>query len=72
MSGGVLKSAAGAVLAAGLLFTPTAFAKDWKTVVIGMEGAYAPWNVTDSSGKSVGFEPDRASSARSSPRTGTG
>jgi len=58
MSGGVLKSAAGAVLAAGLLFTPTAFAKDWKTVVIGMEGAYEPWNLTDSSGKIVGFEPD--------------
>ena len=58
MSGGVLKSAAGAVLAAGLLFTPTAFAKDWKTVVIGMEGAYEPWTLTDSSGKIVGFEPD--------------
>ena len=35
-----------------------AFAKDWKTVVIGMEGAYEPWNRTDSSGKIVGFEPD--------------
>ena len=57
-----------------------AFAKDWKTVVIGMEGAYEPWNLTDSSGKIVGFEVDLAndlckragsSSARSSPRTGT-
>ncbi len=43
---------------AGLAFAPAAFAKDWKTVVIGMEGAYEPWNLTDSSGKIVGFEPD--------------
>jgi octopine/nopaline transport system substrate-binding protein len=50
----------GAALAAGLPFAPTAFAKDWKTVVIGMEGAYEPWNLTDSSGKIVGFEPDLA------------
>ena len=35
-------------------------AKDWKNVVIGMEGAYDPWNLTDSSGKIVGFEPDLA------------
>jgi octopine/nopaline transport system substrate-binding protein len=48
----------GAALAAGLAFAPAAFAKDWKTVVIGMEGAYEPWNLTDSSGKIVGFEPD--------------
>ena len=60
MSGGFLKSAAGAALAVALLFAPTAFAKDWKTVVIGMEGAYDPWNLTDSSGKIVGFEPDLA------------
>ena len=37
----------GATLAAGLAFAPAAFAKDWKTVVIGMEGAYEPWNLTD-------------------------
>ena len=48
----------GAALAAGLALAPTAFAKDWKTVVIGMEGAYEPWNLTDSSGKIVGFEVD--------------
>ena len=48
----------GAALAAGVAFAPTAFAKDWKTVVIGMEGAYEPWNLTDPSGKIVGFEPD--------------
>ena len=50
----------GAALAAGLALAPTAFAKDWKTVVIGMEGAYDPWNLTDSSGKIVGFEVDLA------------
>src|SRR5580700_4929528 len=43
----------GAMLAAGLALAPAAFAKDWKTVVIGMEGAYEPWNLTDSSGKFV-------------------
>ena len=47
-----------AALAASLAFAPTAFAKDWKTVVIGMEGAYDPWNLTELSGKIVGFEPD--------------
>ncbi len=35
-----------------------ATAKDWKTVVIGMEGAYEPYNLTDPSGKIIGFEPD--------------
>ena len=35
-------------------------AKDWKTVVIGMEGAYEPYNLTDPNGKIVGFEPDVA------------
>ena len=50
----------GAALAAGFAVAPQAFAKDWKTVVIGMEGAYDPWNLTDSSGKIVGFEPDLA------------
>ena len=50
--------ALGAALTASLMLAPTAFAKDWKTVVIGMEGAYEPWNLTDSSGKIVGFEPD--------------
>ena len=37
----------GAALAASLALAPAAFAKDWKTVVIGMEGAYDPWNLTD-------------------------
>lgn len=46
------------VAAMAVAIAPAAFAKDWKTVVIGMEGAYEPWNLTDSSGKIVGFEPD--------------
>ena len=50
----------GVAFAAAATCTPAAFAKDWKTVVIGMEGAYEPWNLTDSSGKIVGFEPDLA------------
>ncbi|HZZ59856.1 MAG TPA: lysine/arginine/ornithine ABC transporter substrate-binding protein [Roseiarcus sp.] len=50
----------GASLAAALAAAPAAFAKDWKTVVIGMEGAYEPWNLTDSSGHIVGFEVDLA------------
>jgi octopine/nopaline transport system substrate-binding protein len=37
-----------------------ASAKDWKTVVIGMEGGYDPYNLTDPSGKIIGFEPDLA------------
>lgn len=31
-------------------------AKEWKKVKIATEGAYAPWNFTDSSGKLDGFE----------------
>jgi octopine/nopaline transport system substrate-binding protein len=51
----------GAALAATLLFFAAgAGAKEWKTVVIGMEGAYEPYNMTDPSGKIVGFEPDVA------------
>ena len=34
-------------LAAALLSGSLAQAKDWKTVVIGMEGAYEPYNMTD-------------------------
>ena len=50
------------IAAASLLFAiaGSAQAKDWKTVVIGMEGAYEPYNLTDPSGKIVGFEPDLA------------
>jgi octopine/nopaline transport system substrate-binding protein len=37
-----------------------ALAKDWTTVKIATEGAYPPWNATDSSGQLVGFELDLA------------
>ncbi|KAJ8134155.1 hypothetical protein OY671_012631, partial [Metschnikowia pulcherrima] len=37
-----------------------AHAKDWKTVTITLEGAYAPWNVTNPDGTSGGFEPESA------------
>ena len=61
MGSKLMKSVAlGVSFAAALVFAPSAFAKDWKTVVIGMEGAYEPWNLTDSSGKIVGFEVDLA------------
>jgi octopine/nopaline transport system substrate-binding protein len=37
-----------------------ALAKDWKTVTITLEGAYAPWNMTNSDGSLGGFEPELA------------
>jgi octopine/nopaline transport system substrate-binding protein len=37
-----------------------AMAKDWTSVRIATEGAYPPWNSTDSSGKLIGFEVDLA------------
>ncbi|MGD0639306.1 MAG: transporter substrate-binding domain-containing protein [Roseiarcus sp.] len=46
-----------------LVLAGAASAKDWKTVVIGMEGAYEPYNLTDPNGKIVGFEPDVAMDA---------
>jgi len=55
------RSLLGAALTCSLLvLAGAASAKDWKTVVIGMEGAYEPYNLTDPSGKIVGFEPDVA------------
>ena len=38
----------------------TAEAKEWKKVRVATEGAYAPWNATDPSGKLIGFEVDLA------------
>jgi len=38
----------------------SASAKDWSSVRIATEGAYPPWNATDSSGQLVGFEIDLA------------
>jgi octopine/nopaline transport system substrate-binding protein len=46
-----------------LVLAGAASAKDWKTVVIGMEGAYEPYNLTDPNGQIVGFEPDVAMDA---------
>ena len=51
--------ALGVSLAAALAVAPSP-AKDWKTVVIAMGADYEPWNLVDSSGKIVGFEPDLA------------
>jgi len=48
-------SVLGAALAA-----PGAGAKDWQTVRIATEGAYPPWNQTNTAGELVGFELDLA------------
>ncbi|MET0747521.1 MAG: transporter substrate-binding domain-containing protein [Rhizobium sp.] len=50
------------VLPAALLLSLAnpVFAKDWKTVTITLEGAYAPWNMTNADGKLGGFEPELA------------
>jgi octopine/nopaline transport system substrate-binding protein len=42
------------------LATASAVAKDWTSVRIATEGAYPPWNATDSSGQLIGFEVDLA------------
>lgn len=49
--------ALGAIVAAA---AGTAEAKEWKKVRVATEGAYAPWNATDPSGKLIGFEVDLA------------
>jgi octopine/nopaline transport system substrate-binding protein len=45
---------------AAALFAGQSIAGDWSKIRIATEGAYAPWNFTDSSGKLVGFELDLA------------
>jgi octopine/nopaline transport system substrate-binding protein len=42
------------------LATGGAVAQDWTSVRIATEGAYPPWNSTDSSGQLIGFEIDLA------------
>nr|WP_211112101.1 lysine/arginine/ornithine ABC transporter substrate-binding protein [Azospirillum soli] len=49
--------ALGAIVAAA---GGAAEAKEWKKVRVATEGAYAPWNATDPSGKLIGFEVDLA------------
>ncbi|MBM7046830.1 MULTISPECIES: transporter substrate-binding domain-containing protein [Rhizobium] len=48
----------GAVAAAA--FVAPAVAKDWKAATITLEGAYAPWNMTNADGSLGGFEPELA------------
>jgi octopine/nopaline transport system substrate-binding protein len=45
---------------ATLVAVPAVQAKDWKTVTIGLEGAYAPWNLTKPDGTMDGYEIDLA------------
>ena len=49
-----------AVALALSLTAGTAMAKDWTSVRVATEGAYPPWNSTDSSGQLIGFEIDLA------------
>ncbi len=48
------------VTLAAAIFAGQSVAGDWSKIRIATEGAYAPWNFTDSSGKLVGFELDLA------------
>jgi octopine/nopaline transport system substrate-binding protein len=52
-----------AITAVALVLSLTAgaaMAKDWTSVRVATEGAYPPWNSTDSSGQLIGFEIDLA------------
>jgi octopine/nopaline transport system substrate-binding protein len=48
------------IVAAFLVPGADAQTKDWKTIRIGTEGAYAPWNFSEAGGKLAGFEIDLA------------
>jgi octopine/nopaline transport system substrate-binding protein len=54
------KLIAGGVLIGATLSAVPALAKDWTNVTIAMEGAYAPWNLTNPDGTIGGFEPELA------------
>jgi octopine/nopaline transport system substrate-binding protein len=56
----VRKIATTALAVAMGLAASSAMAKDWTSVRIATEGAYPPWNSTDSSGQLIGFELDLA------------
>jgi octopine/nopaline transport system substrate-binding protein len=56
----MMRSAITAFSVALVLAAGSAVAKDWTSVRIATEGAYPPWNSTDSSGKLIGFEVDLA------------
>ncbi|ARQ61046.1 UNVERIFIED_ORG: octopine/nopaline transport system substrate-binding protein [Rhizobium etli] len=47
-------------VAAFSAFAAPAFAKDWAKATITLEGAYAPWNLTNADGTLGGFEPELA------------
>jgi octopine/nopaline transport system substrate-binding protein len=47
-----------AVLLAALLSAGQAWAKDWKEVRLGVEGAFPPWNLIGADGKLAGFDID--------------
>ena len=46
------------VVAVAVVAMGMAQAKEWKEVRVATEGAYAPWNSTDASGKLIGFDID--------------
>jgi octopine/nopaline transport system substrate-binding protein len=56
----MMRSAITAFSVALVLAAGSAVAKDWTSVRIATEGAYPPWNSTDSSGQLIGFEIDLA------------
>jgi octopine/nopaline transport system substrate-binding protein len=49
-----------AVLASALALGSLAHAKDWKSVKIGVEGAFPPWNMLSPDGKLSGYDIDLA------------
>jgi len=55
-----LLASAALVALATFAAAPAVQAKDWKTVTIGLEGAYEPWNLTKPDGTLDGFEIDLA------------